>query len=138
MKKYSELKEKINIDVVKEKGEGLSYLTHYLHHIKNGVSQYYKQDAENFVANFVSEPLFPEYLNLKFDVPFPPKKEKKFTFIDLFAGIIWADYGLYVNSCLIKANKNYDKKGASCSRSFLSSFVKLSFHQATTSIPTAV
>jgi len=87
MKKYSELKEKINIDIVKEKGEGLSYLTHYLHHRKNGVSQYYKQDAADFVADFVSEPLFPEYLNLKFDVPFPPKKEKKFTFIDLFAGI---------------------------------------------------
>ncbi len=87
MKKYSELREIVNIDVVKEKGEGLSYLTHYLHHRKNGVSQYYKQNAEKFMTDFVSEPLFPEYLNLKFDVPFPPKKEKKFTFIDLFAGI---------------------------------------------------
>jgi len=87
MRKYSELKDKINIDVVKEKDEGLSYLTHYLHNSKNGVSHYYKQNAEEFIANNVSEPLFPEYLNLKFDVPFPPKKKKKFTFIDLFAGI---------------------------------------------------
>ncbi len=87
MKKYSELKNKIKVDIVKEKEEGLSYLTHYLHHHKNVVSHYYKVDAEKFVTNIVSEPLFPEYLNLKFDVPFPPVKNPKFTFIDLFAGI---------------------------------------------------
>jgi len=87
MKKYSEIKEKMNIDIVREKEEGLSYLTHYLHHNQNGISHYYKQGAKNFIENFVSEPLFPEYLNLKFDVPFPPVKKPKFTFIDLFAGI---------------------------------------------------
>jgi len=87
MKKYSELKNKINIDVVKEKAEGLSYLTHFLHHNENGISHYYKNKAENFINNVVSEPLFPEYLKLKFDVPFPPIKNPKFTFIDLFAGI---------------------------------------------------
>jgi len=88
MKKYSEIKEKMSIDIVREKGEGLSYFTHYLHHNKiNEISHYYKEGAENFVKNFVAEPLFPEYLNLKFDVPFAPVKKPKFTFIDLFAGI---------------------------------------------------
>ncbi len=87
MKKYSELKDKINIDVVKEKTEGLSYLTHFLHHNKNGISHYYKKKAEDFIDNVISEPLFPEYLKLKFDVPFSPVLNPKFTFIDLFAGI---------------------------------------------------
>ena len=87
MKKYSELKNKIKVDVLKESKEGLSYLTHYLHHSDNGVSHYYKTNAENFITDMVSEPLFPEYLKLQFDVPFPPVKNPKFTFIDLFAGV---------------------------------------------------
>jgi len=87
MKKYSELKKKIKVDILKEKGEGLAYLTHYLHHSDNGVSHYYKDNADDFIVNYVSEPLFPEYLKLEFDVPFPPVKNPKFTFIDLFAGI---------------------------------------------------
>ena len=87
MKKYSEIKEKVNFDVIKETDEGLAYLTHYLHHNKNGISHYYKDNAINYLENIVEEPLFPEYLNLKFDVPFPPVKNPKFTFIDLFAGI---------------------------------------------------
>ncbi len=87
MKKYSDLKEKVNFDVLKETEEGLAYLTHYIHHNKNGISHYYKENAENYLINKIDEPLFPEYLNLKFDVPFPPVKNPKFTFIDLFAGI---------------------------------------------------
>jgi len=87
MRKYSEIKEKINFNVIKENGEGLAYLTHYLHHNKNGISKYYRQNAEKYVDSIVSEPLFPEYLDLKFDIPFPPNKKSDFTFIDLFAGI---------------------------------------------------
>jgi DNA (cytosine-5)-methyltransferase 1 len=87
MKKYSELKEEINIDVLKEPGEGAAYFTHYLHSNKNGISGYYKTGAADYLLEKVEEPLVKEYLDLEFDVPFPPVKNPKFTFIDLFAGI---------------------------------------------------
>ncbi len=87
MKKYSEIREALKLDVVKEKDEGLAYLTHYLHQNKGKASDYYHKEAVNYLDNKVLEPLFAELLNLKFDVPFPPVKSPKFTFIDLFAGI---------------------------------------------------
>ncbi len=86
MKKYSELKEKAKIDPVKSPGEELAFFTHYIHHHKNGISRYYKDEAEKFAKKFQNS-LFPNYLNIKFDVPFPPVEKPKFTFIDLFAGI---------------------------------------------------
>lgn len=86
--KYSQIKEKIKSNVIKEEGENLAYLTHYLHHNKNGASKYYKQYAQAYFESVVEEPL-EKYLrlDLKFDVPFPPVKNPKFKFIDLFAGI---------------------------------------------------
>ncbi len=87
MKTYSELKEKIKFNIIRDNDEGLAYLTHFLQHRKNGVSHYYKKNAEEYYENKISESLFPEYLNIEFDVPFPPVKKIKFTFIDLFAGI---------------------------------------------------
>jgi DNA (cytosine-5)-methyltransferase 1 len=88
IKKYSEFKEKISIDTLKDTTENSAYLTHYLHNRKNGVSKYYLPQAEEYFSSVVSEPL-QEYLalNFKFDVPFPEPKNPKFTFIDLFAGI---------------------------------------------------
>jgi len=86
--KYSELKKQINIDTLKDTTENLAYLTHYLHNRKNGVSQYYRPQAEEYFENVVNEPL-QQYLtlDLKFDIPFPTTEKPKFTFIDLFAGI---------------------------------------------------
>jgi DNA (cytosine-5)-methyltransferase 1 len=86
--KYSELKEKIYINVLTEQKEDLAFLTHYFHNNKNGISTYYKKNAEAYLQKVVSEPL-EQYLKLDvdFDVPFPPVKNPKFTFIDLFAGI---------------------------------------------------
>lgn len=86
--KYSQVKEKIKSNVLKEESENLAFLTHYLHHSKNGVSQYYKTNAEEYFNSIVEEPLA-KYLklDLKFDVPFPPVKNPKFKFIDLFAGV---------------------------------------------------
>ena len=85
---YSEIKEKINSNVLKEQSEDLAYFTHYLHHNKNGISSYYKQKAEKYFESIVSEPLADLLrINLNFDVPFPPVKKSKFQFIDLFAGI---------------------------------------------------
>jgi DNA (cytosine-5)-methyltransferase 1 len=86
--KYSHIKKKINSNVVKETGNNLAFLSHYLHHNNNGISKYYKQNAEEYFISKVEEPL-EKYikLNLDFDVPFPPVKNSKFKFIDLFAGI---------------------------------------------------
>ncbi len=86
--KYSELKKQINIDTLKDTTENLAYLTHYLHNQKNGISQHYQPQAEEYFKNVVNEPL-QQYLtlDLKFDIPFPTPETPKFTFIDLFAGI---------------------------------------------------
>lgn len=88
IKKYSEIKKQITIDTLKDTTENLAYLTHYLHNRKNGFSQYFRPQAEEYFESLVNEPL-QEYLtlDLKFDVPFPTPANHKFTFIDLFAGI---------------------------------------------------
>lgn len=87
MKNYSEIIEILGINVLKINSEGPAFLTHYMQNNKNGVSHYYKKPAEEFLSTIIEEPLFEEYLKLKYDVPFPPPINKKFTFIDLFAGI---------------------------------------------------
>ncbi len=88
MKNYSEIKEKIGIDTIKNTSEGAAYFTHYLHNRINGVSKYYKKEATSFFENIIEEPL-QKYLklDLKFDIPFPEPKKADFTFIDLFAGV---------------------------------------------------
>ena len=77
-----------------------SSFTHYLHN-KNGVSEYYKDDAidyvkeilsnkypENKITNEVAEEALQYFLfNFKTSVPFTSPKNPKFKFIDLFAGI---------------------------------------------------
>ena len=83
-----------------ENSEQASY-THYLHNHKNGVSQFYKEDAVSYVRQYLSSK-YPtddisndvaeealQYLifNNINSVPFPSPKKEKFKFIDLFAGI---------------------------------------------------
>ena len=87
MIKYSEFKEKLGVNVLKESNEGLAYLTHYLQQNDKVVAKYYKKNADDYFTSKVEEPLFNGYLDLKYDVPFPPVKNEKFSFIDLFAGI---------------------------------------------------
>ena len=84
---YSELRNIVGFDVLKNDGDGLANLTHYMQHRNNGVSEYFKKQAAEFIEN-ISEPQL-EYLtlDLDFDVPFPPVKNPKFKTIDLFAGI---------------------------------------------------
>jgi DNA (cytosine-5)-methyltransferase 1 len=80
--------------------EAEAAFTHYLHNHKNGVSQFYKDDAIEYLKSYVKYQ-YPEesftnkaaeealqYLLFKqSDVPFPAPKNPKFKFIDLFAGI---------------------------------------------------
>jgi DNA (cytosine-5)-methyltransferase 1 len=92
-KKYSDIKERLQIVVDKKTTNDLAYLTHYFQNHKNGVSQYFKPSATEYLTelheelNIVQEPDFQYYLPIKWDIPFPPTENSTFKFIDLFAGI---------------------------------------------------
>ncbi|KOP40083.1 DNA (cytosine-5-)-methyltransferase [Flavobacterium sp. WLB] len=92
-KKYSEIRQKLQIDIDKKTDNGLAKLTHYFQNHKNGVSEYFKSDATEYLTNLheklniLEEPNFQYYLPIKWDIPFPSPEEPKFKFIDLFAGI---------------------------------------------------
>jgi len=92
--KYSEIRNKLKIEIDKKvTGDGLAHLTHYFQNHKNGVSEYFKPSAKEYLAelherlSIVEEPDFQYYLPIKWDIPFPPPTNPKFKFIDLFAGI---------------------------------------------------
>ncbi len=85
--KYSELKNKLNYNILKTTDEGPAYFTHYLQHSKNGVAHYYKENAENFIESVTDDPKSIKNSKIEYDVSNPPVKNPKFTFIDLFAGI---------------------------------------------------
>ncbi len=91
MMTYSEIKKDLNINIDKQiENDGIAYLTHYWQNHKNGVCDYYKSNAKDYLINEVlpkvEEPL-EIYLPFKYDIPFPPVENPKFKFIDLFAGI---------------------------------------------------
>jgi DNA (cytosine-5)-methyltransferase 1 len=91
MAKYSELRKKLKIEVTKPERFDLAHLTHYLQNCDNGVSHYFEEPAIEYLVkvseNQAKEPYFQGYLPIKWDIPFPPTKNPKFKFIDLFAGI---------------------------------------------------
>ncbi|MDY3319891.1 DNA (cytosine-5-)-methyltransferase [Riemerella anatipestifer] len=87
---YNDIKEYLNIRVDKHLNDGFAHLTHYWQNHKNGVSQYYKAYAKEYLQEeILSVVEDPEqlYIPYKYDVPFPPIAKPKFKFIDLFAGI---------------------------------------------------
>jgi DNA (cytosine-5)-methyltransferase 1 len=92
-KKYSDIKAKLNLEIIKAENNDLAHLTHFFQNHKNGVSKYFRPTATNYLAelhedlSIVSEPDFQYCLPIKWDVPFPPKENPKFRFLDLFAGI---------------------------------------------------
>ena len=92
-KKYSDIKKELQIKVDKVVNNDLAYLTHYFQNHKNGVSQYFKPIATEYLTelheenNILEEPDFQYYLPTEWDIPFPPPKNPTFKFIDLFAGI---------------------------------------------------
>ncbi|MGB5941555.1 MAG: DNA (cytosine-5-)-methyltransferase [Leeuwenhoekiella sp.] len=93
IRKYSEIKEKLQIEVDREKKSSLAHLTHYFQNHTNGVSQHFMRRAQYCLEHLheensiVEEPNFQYYLPIKWDVPFPPPENPTFKFIDLFAGI---------------------------------------------------
>jgi DNA (cytosine-5)-methyltransferase 1 len=118
-KKYSELREKLKIDVNNKSENELAFLTHYLQNHKNGVSQYYRPKAVEYVyqlreaGNLVEEGGIQAYLPIKWDIAFPPPEKPKFKFIDLFAGIggIRLAYQNMGGKCVFTSEwNNYAKK----------------------------
>jgi DNA (cytosine-5)-methyltransferase 1 len=93
MRTYTDIKNKLKLEIHKTDSNDLAHLTHYLHNHKNGVSQYFRPNATAYLThlheqlNILQEPDFQYYLPIKWDIPFPPQKNPKFKFIDLFAGI---------------------------------------------------
>lgn len=70
----------------------MANFTHYLQTKSNGVSHYFEEPAEEYISSLndasgANEPEFQLSLPIEWDVPFPPPKKPKFSFIDLFAGI---------------------------------------------------
>jgi len=85
MKNYSSLKADLKFGFDKNFTNEHAYITHYMQ--SNQVSCTYENKALGFIENRVEEPNFQTIIPIKWDVPFPPPKDEKFTFIDLFAGI---------------------------------------------------
>jgi DNA (cytosine-5)-methyltransferase 1 len=93
MAKYSEIKNKLKLEVYKTENNDLANLTHYLQNQEGRVSKFYKPKAVNYLENLheelkiLGDPNFQYYLPINWDIPFPPQVTPNFTFIDLFAGI---------------------------------------------------
>ena len=89
MVKYSEIREKIEIQPLKDDDNLQAYATHYLHNLGNGATKYFEETAVKYLLKFTEKfpPLKQEKINFKWDIPFPTPKNPKFKFIDLFAGI---------------------------------------------------
>lgn len=85
MLKYSELKEKINIEPLKDIENEQAYVTHYLHNFEHGSALYFQEPAIKYLTNYDIDGQ--RKLNFQWDIPFPPLPNPKFKFIDLFAGI---------------------------------------------------
>lgn len=88
------------VKIIEPENPKQASFSHYLHNHKNGVSQFFKEDALNFVKEILSEKSVKkistkvaeealQYLifNNKNSVPFPAPENPSFKFIDLFAGI---------------------------------------------------
>ncbi|WP_336068910.1 DNA cytosine methyltransferase [Mesoflavibacter sp. CH_XMU1404-2] len=88
------------INIIEPENHKQASYSHYIYNHKNGVSQFFKKDALNFVKDILSEnsekkistELAEEALqylifNNKNSIPFPAKENPDFKFIDLFAGI---------------------------------------------------
>lgn len=88
--KYSEIRERLNIQVDRYTDYQLASLTHYLHNQSNVSAECYLKGAIDYCRELNSAEdvdLFSEYNPVIWDIPFPVPEKPLFKFIDLFAGI---------------------------------------------------
>lgn len=91
---------KLRIHLFEPEENHQAVITHYLHNINDKTAKYFKKTALEFIkghlqyknpkekiTNKVAESAVQYLLTEIANVPFPPPKNPKFTFIDLFAGI---------------------------------------------------
>lgn len=78
---YSEIKDVLKFGTDKKFTNEHAYITHYMQ------NSLYQDKAMDYIENRVEEPHYQHLIPIKWDVPFPPPENEKFTFIDLFAGI---------------------------------------------------
>ena len=92
-KKYSNIKSELKIEIVKSDNNDLASFTHYLQNPEKDTAELYKSKAIDYLSelheklDIVGEPDLQYYLPIQWDIPFPPKENPRFKFIDLFAGI---------------------------------------------------
>lgn len=67
-----------------ETNHKLAVITHYIQTYGLEASKYYEKKALEYLKD---TNIIETLKNIEWDIPFPPVKEPKFTFIDLFAGI---------------------------------------------------
>lgn len=84
MKKYSEIKKLIMTKLEEETNHKLAVITHYIQTNGLEASKYYEKKALEYLKD---KNVIELLKNIEWDIPFPPVKEPKFTFVDLFAGI---------------------------------------------------
>lgn len=88
--KYSKVRQVLKLDIRKPQiDEGLAAITHFLQSDVCITKEYFRADATDYLKNnnLIEEPVFQYKLPIEYDIPFPPPKNPKFNFIDLFAGI---------------------------------------------------
>lgn len=92
-KKYTYLRNRLGIEVLKNTDNRLAYLTHYLQNPTNKEGSLYKSKAKTYLSelhnkyDILDDPEFQLYLPIIWDIPFPPVTKPEFKFVDLFAGI---------------------------------------------------
>lgn len=89
MATYKELKDELEINIDRNLNDDLAYLTHYWHNWNDlYLGQFYRQNALDSLRRILGNTEINEIpVPDKYDVPFPGRHRRKFTFIDLFAGI---------------------------------------------------
>jgi DNA (cytosine-5)-methyltransferase 1 len=116
MTTYNDIKKHLNIKIDKHLNDGFASLTHYWQNHRNGVSQYFKPFAREYLQESilsVAEEPDQFYIPFIYDVPFPPNPNPKFKFIDLFAGIggIRLAYQNLGGKCVFSSEwNNFSKK----------------------------
>lgn len=89
MAKYTIVRKKLGLEKVRYFNEEHAYFTHYLQspdafalsNYENGILDFIESKGLDVVEEFNYS------LPLKYDVPFPPREDANYKFIDLFAGI---------------------------------------------------
>ncbi|NOU35920.1 MAG: DNA (cytosine-5-)-methyltransferase [Kiritimatiellaceae bacterium] len=82
--KYTEVEEVLITPKSNWKDDSLAFVTHYLQNHKDVAADCFHDPATAYLTKNSD---FQEWFPIKWDVPFPPPRDAKFKFIDLFAGI---------------------------------------------------